>query len=337
MTITGRQRISLLVAAAAILAGVAWFAAGRSGRTESLVLYGNVDIRAVTLGFRVAGRVEHVAVDEGDAVKAGQELARLDPVPLQLAADEATASAAAIGARAELLQSGFRPEDVAQAQASVAERRAALRNADLQLGRQQELRGTGAVAQRIFDDAVAARDEAAARLAIADSALAAAQRGYRRQEVVEGRANQSRASAVAAQARQHLVDAVLRAPADAIVSTRSIEPGAIVAAGTPAITLTLAAPVWVRVYVAEPDLGRIAPGREVAVYTDSRSHRPYHGRVGFVSPTAEFTPKNVETADLRTSLVYRARVVVSDADQGLRQGMPVTVKLDDAKMAPPRQ
>lgn len=336
-TITTKQRIGLLVGAAAIVAGIAWFTLSRSGRPEPLVLYGNVDIRAVTLGFRVAGRVDKVVVDEGDAVKAGQDLARLDPLPLQLAADEAAANAAAAAARAELLQSGFRPEEIAQAQATVAERRSTLANAEQQLVRQQELRGTGAVAQRVFDDALSARDQARARLGMAEAALAQAQRGYRRQEVVEANANAARANASASQARQHVTDAVLRAPADGVVTTRSVEPGAIVAVGTPALTLTLAAPVWVRVYVAEPDLGRLAPGSDVSVYTDSRPDHPYHGRVGFVSPTAEFTPKNVETADLRTSLVYRSRIVVGDADSGLRQGMPVTVRLNDAKTAVTRR
>jgi len=328
-TISIRQRIGLVVAVAALVAGIAWFALGRNGRNAPLLLYGNVDIRAVTLGFRVAGRISSVGVDEGDAVTAGQELAHLDTVPLQLAADEAAASAAAISARAHLLQSGFRPEDIAQAQATVAERRAAFANAEQQLSRQQELRGTGAVAARSYDDAVAARDQARARLALADAALVAMQRGYRPQEVAEATANEARAAAAAAQARQHVADAVLRAPAVGLVSTRAVEPGTIVAAGTPVLTLTLPSPVWVRVYVSEPDLGRLGSGREVLVYTDSRSDRPYHGRVGFVSSTAEFTPKNVETADLRTALVYRARVVVTDADQGLRQGMPVTVRISD--------
>ena len=329
MTITVKQRIALLLAAAALVGTGAWFAFGRQHRSSPLVLYGNVDIRAVTLGFRVAGRVESVQVDEGDAVHAGQELARLDTVPLQLAADEATASAAAIGARAQLVKSGFRPEDVAQAQATVAERRAALANAEQQLARQLELKGTGAVAARLYDDAVASRDQARARLELAEAALAVMQRGYRPQEIAEAVANESRATAAAAQARQHVAGASLRAPADGIVTTRAVEPGTIVAAGTPILSITLPAPVWVRVYVSEPDLGLVASGREVRVYTDSRPDRPYRGRVGFVSPTAEFTPKNVETPDLRTALVYRARVIVSDADPELRQGMPVTVRLDD--------
>lgn len=294
---------------------------------KQLTLYGNVDIREVTVGFRVAGRLAVLKVDEGDAVRAGQELARLDATPLELELNEARANADALGKRMALLRSGYRPEAIALARATVAERRATLKNAEQTLARQTELEGTGAVAQRTYDDAVAARDEARARLQGADETLAEQTRGYRHQEIAEGEANHARALAAAAQAEQRLADTVLNAPEDGTVLTRAVESGAILAAGTPVFTISLREPVWARVYVAEPELGQVAPGREVLIYTDGRPSHPYHGRVGFVSPTAEFTPKNVETPDLRTALVYRARIVVTDPDTELRQGMPVTVRL----------
>ena len=120
-------------------------------------------------------------------------------------------------------------------------------------------------------------------------------------------------------------DTVLASPSEGVVLTRAQEPGAILQTGTPVLTLSLKRPVWVRAYVDEPNLGRIHPGMKVQVFTDSRPEKPYSGQIGYISPRAEFTPKNVETAELRTSLVYRLRVVVEDADEGLRQGMPVTV------------
>jgi HlyD family secretion protein len=322
-----------LLIGAALLAAIAlgtWFFVSRAARASELVLYGNVDIREVTIGFRVAGRLAQLNVDEGDAVHAGQEIARLDLTPLQLELDEARANAAALGRRLALLQSGNRPEDIAQALAAVEERRALLQDAADLLGRQERLRGTGAVAERVYDDALAARDAAQARLEASEQALAEQRRGYRVQEIAEAQANHTRALALAAEAAQRLADAVLAAPADGVVLTRAVEPGAILAAGTPVFTLSLRAPVWARVYVSEPDLGRVAPGRAVLLYTDSHPEHPYHGRIGFVSPDAEFTPKNVETPELRTALVYRARVVVTDADEALRQGMPVTVRLDGA-------
>jgi HlyD family secretion protein len=310
--------------------------AGRPAK--ELTLYGNIDIREVTLGFRVAGKLATLDVDEGDAVHAGQQLAQLDPTPLALEVDEARANAAAIGKRMALLKSGYRPEEIAVARATVGQRRATLTHAEQTLARQAELKGTGAVAPRVYDDAVAARDEARALLMAAEQTLKEQVHGYRRLEIAEGEGNHVHAVAVTAEAEQRLADAVLNAPADGVVLTRAVESGTILAAGTPVFTISLRTPVWARIYVSEPDLGRVAPGREVLLDTDARPGRPYHGRIGFVSTTAEFTPKTVETPDLRTALVYRARVIVSDADSALRQGMPVTVRLAPlgaAAAAPP--
>ena len=324
------KRRALLAAGsvAAAAASAAWFFLAHGGGSAGFALYGNVDIREVTIGFRVAGRVATLNVDEGDAVRAGQELARLDATPLQLEVNEVRANAEALGKRMSLLRSGYRPEEVALARATVDERRAALRNAEQTLAREEELKGTGAVPQRVYDDALAARDQARARLAAAGQTLAEQQHGYRQQEIAEGEANHARALAAAAQAEQRLADAVLTAPSDGTVLTRAVEAGAILAAGTPVFTISLREPVWARVYVSEPDLGSVPPGRKVLIYTDARPNQPYHGHVGFVSPTAEFTPKTVETQDLRTALVYRARIIVTDPDPALRQGMPVTVRLD---------
>jgi HlyD family secretion protein len=111
------------------------------------------------------------------------------------------------------------------------------------------------------------------------------------------------------------------------VFTRAQEPGAILQTGTTVLTVSLQKPVWVRAYIEEPDLGRIHPGMNVQVYSDSKPGKAYEGKIGYISPRAEFTPKTVETSELRTSLVYRLRVVVENPDDGLRQGMPVTVKL----------
>ena len=332
-----KRRIALIAAGAVIIAGLAYLAISHGRGAGELALYGNVDIREVTIGFRVNGQLAAIRVDEGDTVRAGQELARLDTVPIELELNEARANAAALAAHLALLKAGYRVEDVAQGRATVAERRAALLNAEQALVRQAQLKGTGAVARRAYDDAVAARDEARARFKSAEEALTQLERGYRRQEIAEGEANHDRATALVAQAEQRLADAVLRAPADGIVLTRAVEPGAVLASGSPVFTISLLAPVWARVYVSEPELGRVVPGHAVLLYTDSRPNRPYHGQIGFVSPVAEFTPKNVETPDLRTALVYRARVVVTDPDAALRRGMPVTVRLAaDSSAAGPK-
>jgi HlyD family secretion protein len=328
---TPRRRPLLIVVGVLALLAVAIGVVWERRQGPELTLYGNVDIREVTLGFRVAGRVAEMLVDEGDAVRADQVIARLDTTPLELERNEARANSGALKARMTLLKSGFREEEVAQARAAVAERRAAAVEADKLFAREDQLKDTGAIAKRAYDDALAARDQAHARLEQALKAYDEQRTGYRHQEIIEGEANHARAEALVAEAEQRLDDAVLKAPADGVVLTRAVESGAILAAGTPVFTLSLVKPVWARFYVGEPDLGRVTPGLSVLLYTDARPGKPYHGQVGYVSPSAEFTPKNVETPDLRTDLVYRARIIVSDPDNALRQGMPVTVRLGPPK------
>jgi HlyD family secretion protein len=136
------------------------------------------------------------------------------------------------------------------------------------------------------------------------------------------------------QSERRRADADLIAPNDGIILTRARERGAIVQAGETVFTLTLTSPVWVRTYVNERDLGLIRPGMPASVTTDSAPDRPYPAFIGFISPTAEFTPKTVETRELRTDLVYRLRVVVNNPDAGLRQGMPVTVTLQLSRPRP---
>lgn len=332
--VSGPRRLVLALAGLAACGAVGYAYWRARGAGPEPVYYGNVDIREVALGFRVAGRLDELAVDEGDRVREGQVLARLDAEPLRRELAEATANARAIEARLALFHAGYRPEDVAQAEALLDERRAGLTSAEQNLARLEQLRDTGAITARSLDEAVAARDEARARLRQAAHGAAQFRAGFRHEEINEAQANLGRARAAAAQAELKLADAALVAPADGVVLTRAAERGAILSAGTTVYTVSLTRPVWVRAYCAEAGLGQVAPGRAVLVYSDSRPSAPYHGQIGFVSPTAEFTPKSVETADLRTALVYRFRVVVSDADDGLRQGMPVTVRLAGGAPSP---
>ncbi|MBV8648187.1 secretion protein HlyD [Paludibacterium sp.] len=322
-----RKRILITVAVIVAAAGAAWGVWTATRPQAPLLLYGNVDIRQVSLGFRVAGRVQSLAFDEGDNVPAGAALARLDDEPYRHALAEAAANVAAQKAKVAQMEAGYRPEEVAQTAAAVAQRQAALTDAEAALTRQAALRGTGATAERTYDDALSARDQARAQWAAAQAQYAQYRRGYRQEDRDAAKAALAQAEAALAGARLQLSDTVLKAPQGGVVMTRAAEAGAILPAGATLFTLSLNAPVWVRAYVSEPDLGRVAPGTKVWVATDGRPDQPYHGVVGYVSPSAEFTPKNVETPDLRTGLVYRLRVVVSNPDSGLRQGMPVTVRL----------
>lgn len=323
-----RKRIAVATVLVLALGAALWFWERHAEARSPATLYGNVDIRQVNLAFRVGGRVSEVLVDEGDAIEAGQVLARLDPVPLANALHAAEAQLASVSARNALLHDGFRREDTEQAEARAQQLSAALAEAETQLQRQQALVPAGAVPQKVLDAAQSQRDQAAAQLRAAEAALALSRRGYRPQEVAESDGLLQQARANVDSARLALEDATLKSPSAGVVLTRTVEKGAMVAVGGNAFGVSLTEPVWVRAYVPEPQLGQFASGTRVRLGTDSRPGQPYHGVVGFVSPTAEFTPKSVETTDLRTSLVYRLRVVVQDPDAQLRQGMPVTLGLE---------
>ena len=211
--------------------------------------------------------------------------------------------------------------------ATVREREATRENAERVLRRQEELLASKANSQQEHDDADARFREADARLKSVREQLVLYEAGSRKEDIAQAQAEVARAQASLSSAQLRVSDTVLKAPSDGVVITRAQERGAIVQAGATVFTVSLKQPVWARVYVHEPDLGRVPPGLKVELITDSRPSKPYHGQIGYVSPRAEFTPKNVETTELRTSLVYRARVVVTDADDALRQGMPVTVRL----------
>ena len=322
-----RMIVMMLIAVVCIGGGYYWYSVAHQDKL--IVLSGNVDIRDVDVSFRVSGRLQSLAVDEGAFVRQGQILGQLDVQPLVHALSEAESNLAALKARREMYHKGYRREDIDRAKADWTASQAVLDNARRVFVRQRELMEAGASSHQEYDNAKGAYDQALALAEAAERQYQALRRGYRPEEVAEADANVGRAEAQAAAARLQLADATLKAPSDGIILTRAVEPGTMLEAGSPVFTLSLVRPVWIRAYVDEPNLGLVAPGTRVKVCTDSRRDRPYHGVVGFVSPTAEFTPKNVETPDLRTALVYRFRVIVEDPDDALRQGMPVTIRLAD--------
>lgn len=296
-----------------------------------LHLYGNVEVRHVNLAFRVSGRVERLLVEEGDHVVAGQVLASLDQVPYQQELALAMAELDARRATLEKLETGTRQEEIEQARALVAEVEAERQRVVKEFERVHQLRQQNLTSQSEYDVALAARNESEARLASARAKLAMALAGTRDEDIAAAAAELRAAEARAAQARTRLQDTEIRAPAGGTIITRALEPGAIVAAGTTVLALSLESPVWVRTYVAEPKLGQIREGMRVTVLTDGGARLP--GQIGYISPDAEFTPKAVQTPELRTDLVYRLRVVVEDPRRVLRRGMPVTVALQAEAVA----
>lgn len=297
-------------------------------KSGDLVLYGNVDIRQVNLAFKDSERISNIYVEEGDAVEKGRILAELETSRLSAQIEAMRASVDAQKNVVVQLENGARPEEIQQARAEEAQALATQRLAERTYKRQASLLESGANAQQDYDDARAEFEVAKAKYRVAVQNRILIEKGPRWEEVASARASLRKLEADLEALRVQLKESRLVAPRDAVVRSRNLEPGDMASPQRPVFTLGIMTPKWVRTYVSEAKLGLVRPGMRGYVVTDSWPDRHFKGWVGFISSTAEFTPRSVETPELRTSLVYEVRMNVDDPDSMLRLGMPVTVHLD---------
>jgi HlyD family secretion protein len=331
----GRHKTIFIVGLLMLTAIAVGFGLGRIGRhpdenQNRLVLYGNVDLREVNLSFNDSERIAEVLVQEGAKVTQGQILARLDTSRLRPEAATAESVLEAQQAVVDRLHHGSRPQEIAQAQANVASAKADQVNAAQQWTRLNALTSltTGrAISEQDLESAKAAMDSAQAHLSAAEKGLEMSRIGPRKEDIVQGEA-QLRANASQLQLLlRQLADSELVAPCDAVVRSRLLEPGEMATPQRPVFNLGVVDPKWVRAYVSESELGRIHAGMSASVTTDSYPNRALSGWIGFISSVAEFTPKAVQTTELRSSLVYEVRIFVHDPQDEMRLGMPATVLL----------
>ena len=322
-----RVRIVILVLLVGGLAAAYWFwqHRERGAAEDRLVLFGNVDIRQVQLAFNGNERIASLLVEEGDRVKAGQLLARLDTQRLEPKAASREAQVQAQRQVVARLEAGNRPEDVRKAKADLEAARADLKNAELTYGRVSQLIAQGVDTAQRRDDARAALDVAKAREAAASEAYDLMVLGPRKEDIAAAKATLQVYEADLALARRELADAQLYAPTNGVIRNRVLETGDMASPQKPVFTLALDDPVWVRAYVPETDLGKVRSGMKAEVTTDSFPTKRYPAWIGFVSPTAEFTPKTVETTEVRAKLVYEVRAFVPNPQGELRLGMPAVV------------
>jgi HlyD family secretion protein len=333
----GNKRFILAVAAVAIAIALAaaWYFTREQKDADTLVLFGNVDIRQVSLAFNGSDRVAEMRVQEGDRVRAGQVLATLDTRTLMLQIAQAEAQIEVQEQALLRLKNGTRPEEVAQARAEVAAAQADADFASRQFERLQNIEQTSgeAVSRQDLDNARSRKRAALAQLENRKKALQLALIGPRQEDIAQADAQLQVSRSELALLKHQLSLYELKAPIDAMVRSRLLEPGDMASPQRAAYALAITDPKWVRAYVSEADLGRIKPGMSARVATDSHPDESIPGWVGFISSMAEFTPKTVQTEELRTSLVYEVRIFVEDAANRLRLGMPATVRIplqDDA-------
>ncbi|HUK14527.1 MAG TPA: efflux RND transporter periplasmic adaptor subunit [Thermoanaerobaculaceae bacterium] len=313
-------------ALAAVSAALAVACAGRG--PEPLHASGHIEATEVRIAAKVPGKLLELPSHEGDAVAAGQLMARLDASDAEHQLAQARGELAAADAHLRLLEAGTRSEDIDRAAALLARDQADLDGARLDLKRLEGLADRGTATLKARDDA---RTRAAMleRGVAADRAqLDALEAGPRPEEIEQARGQRDAAAAAVAAAAQRVADATVAAPLDGVVTERIAEPGEVLAAGAPLLVLTDLAHPWLNVYVDEPALAHIHLGDTARVKVDGRADA-FPGRVTFVSPVAEFTPKNVQTPEERAKLVFRIKIGLDNPSGVFKPGMPADAYFEE--------
>jgi HlyD family secretion protein len=322
-----KQRVRIAIPILLVAAVTGYFVI-RPGDDDALTASGTVEAREADLGFQTPGRIDSVVVDRGDVVTEGQTLARLDRTELEARRTAATAQLAVARAQLDEMRSGFRREEVAQGRAAVraAERRTEDARRDVE--RTRRLFEGGAVSQQALDNQRSALELAEAALDQAMQQLEILETGPRSERIAAQEALVRQAEAAIAQLDAALAQTIVLAPFGGTVTIKHREPGEIVAAGTPVVTVMDPDDRWVRIYVREDALGRLSIGQDVSISADTYPDRRYGGRIIYISNEAEFTPRNVQTTEERVKLVYEVRVrITRDAQFELKPGTAADVHL----------
>lgn len=325
-----KNRLKILVPVVVVLGAVAawYFLRGGNGSGGTLTASGTVEATDADLGFQVPGRVRTISVDEGDEVSEGEELARLDTSELDAALAGAKAQLRAARARLDELERGARPQEVATAEA--ASRSAAQRAAEAgaEADRARTLFSGGAISQQALDRAQTELDVADAAARQAEEQLALVREGARSETIQAQRATVDQATANVSRAQAAVDNAVVTAPFAGVVTVRHREPGEAVSPGAPVVTLLNPDDRWVRIYIREDEIGLVRLGLAARIVADTYPGRVYGGEVVYIGNQAEFTPRNVQTAEERIKLVYPVKVrITGDPDFELKPGIPADVTL----------
>ncbi len=335
---TRARRLAIAGGLLAAIAGVFIGTRILSGNADQVILAsGTVEATEADLGFQTPGRIDSIAVQEGAAVTPTQELAWLDRAELRARRQAAAAQAAAARARLAELEHGSRPEEIAQGRAALRAAEQRLEDARRDLERMQRLYDGGAASRQQLDHQQTTYELAMSQHDTAKEQLALLEQGPRAETIAAQQAALSQAVAAVAQVDAALGQAVIRAPMPGIVTLRHREPGETVPAGLPVVTVMNPDDRWVRIYVRQDQVGRLAIGQAASITADAYPERRYGGEVVFIAREAEFTPRNVQTAAERVKLVYRVKVRVTD-DPGydLKPGLPADVRLEPALPRTPR-
>jgi HlyD family secretion protein len=282
---------------------------------------GHIEATEVRLAAKVGGRLLEAPLEEGDTVSVSDLVAVFETIDAEHQLAQARANVDAADAKLRLLLAGSRAEDLRRAEDQMAQAQAELDAARRDLDRLSGLADRGSATEKSRDDAATRKEVAERSVAAARAELDKLVAGPRRQEIEAARAQRAAAEASVAAIEQRITDATVLAPSDGVITTRIAEPGEILPAGTTIAVLTDLARPWLTVWIDEPSLSKVVLGQQVTVRVDG-SDRAYEGTISFISPVAEFTPKNVQTPDERAKLVFRVKVRLDNPDGVFKPGMP---------------
>jgi HlyD family secretion protein len=303
------------------------FGAGNNQR--AILASGTIEAAEADLGFQIPGRIETIAVREGDRVDSASVLASLDRAELNAQLEAAMANATAARAALTEMRTGFRSEEIAQGRAALRAANYRLENARRDLERTQRLFDGGAVSQQALDHQETAYEMAEAEKESTAEQLQILETGPRSERIAAQRAHLLAAEAGVRQINAALENAVVRAPFAGTISVKHREPGEIIQPGLPVLSVLNTDDRWVRIYVREDEIGRLSIGQEATITADSYPDRTYAGTVVFLSSEAEFTPRNVQTTEERVKLVYRVKVqITEDPTFDLKPGLAADVRIE---------
>jgi len=301
---------------------------------NQIVLSGNIEAHESLVGFKVPGRIVDLPVEEGQQVQQGTLLARLENADYR---QKVRIDEAAVQVRASnlaLTLAGTREQEIEASQQAAVDAQADLAQKKLDNDRDQLLFSRDEISAQDRDLAATALKRAQATFRAAQQRYSEAVEGSRREDIAIARANLAEANDELGLSRIDLGYTILRAPDAGVITVRQAELGEVVQPGSPVVTVADLDHIWLRAYIAETDLGRIHWGQEAAITTDSYPGRQYHGRISFISPDAEFTPRSVQTYQERVTLVYRIKIDIDNPEHELKPGMPADAHIELAAPAP---
>ena len=327
----------VILLAAAVAAGVYYYSqqTKKAAPVNQLTLSGNIEAHESVLSFKVQGLIVELRVEEGQQVAQGALLARLDDADFKQKVRIDQATVRVRESNLALTLAGTRHQEVKASQQTMIDAEADLEQKKLDNERAQQLFAKDEVSAQDRDQAATALKRAEAIFKAVQQRYNEAVEGSRKEDINIARANLNEASANLGLSQVNLSYTELQAPSNGVVTVRQAELGEVVAPGSPVVTLADLDHIWLRAYVAETDLGRIAWGQNVTITTDTYPGKQYHGRISFISSDAEFTPKSVQTTKERVTLVYRIKIDIDNFNHELKPGMPADARVDLAASKAP--